>query len=646
MTEQKTKRRGWVKNAIIIFLAVMLVLVFFSNTIMNHSLPEVATQYTSSGQINAMIRGSGTAQANETYEVKIDQTRTVLSTHVRVGDSVESGQLLFKLQDAESDELGTMREELENKEYNYRMAMLDASLNDGSQTNRDIQRAREDLQAAQEAFDQMTTIPADEIARVKGRIEELKQQLPILEAIRDGAQASLDELGGLQPAATSTAAYQALVAAQNAAREAQNSLDAVKLRYNDDYTLLDTIATLLKSSVESDPAKPRYDKVAYIEALAAEFGATAGAAPVPGTDAVFTRDPDGVTIHFPIDTADPTANPILKADLAAAYQQILAATEVVSAANAAVRTAQDAYNEANKGGNEAEYNRRKRVLDNAQANVDQISSELTYQQKILEQFEAQNSEYTAAKQNLRTLSDTLDNLLLQQRQQGVSQTKTSMELERQRNEIEELKAKIESMETGGEQTEVLANVSGIVRSLNVSSGNKAQADTVLATIEVPDRGYTLTMPVTNEQASKVQVGDMADVNAYYWGSNVTAQLVSIRNDPEKHGEGKLLLFNLTGSVESGSQYNIAIGERSQYYDIIVPNSALHEDTNGNYVYVVEAKNSPLGNRYFVTRVNVTVLAKDDNNSAVSGSLSGWNSSIVTAAPPLSNGMQVRLTENP
>ena len=91
MTEQKTKKRGWVKNAIIIFLAIMLVLVFFSNTIMNRSLPEVATQYTSSGQINAMIRGSGTTTANETFEVKIDQTRTVLSTHVRVGDEVESG---------------------------------------------------------------------------------------------------------------------------------------------------------------------------------------------------------------------------------------------------------------------------------------------------------------------------------------------------------------------------------------------------------------------------------------------------------------------------------------------------------------------------------------------------------------------------
>ena len=45
MNENVSKRRDWIKNVAIIFLTVMLVLTFFSNTIMNYSLPEVATQY-------------------------------------------------------------------------------------------------------------------------------------------------------------------------------------------------------------------------------------------------------------------------------------------------------------------------------------------------------------------------------------------------------------------------------------------------------------------------------------------------------------------------------------------------------------------------------------------------------------------------
>ena len=54
MNEKETKKkREWVKNAAIVFLSIMLVLTFFSNTIMNYSLPEVATQYVQRGTITA-----------------------------------------------------------------------------------------------------------------------------------------------------------------------------------------------------------------------------------------------------------------------------------------------------------------------------------------------------------------------------------------------------------------------------------------------------------------------------------------------------------------------------------------------------------------------------------------------------------------
>ena len=67
--EAQNKRRGWVKNATIIFLAVMLVLTFFSNTILNWSLPEVSGQYAGYGQIKTSITGSGTVKANMTYSI-------------------------------------------------------------------------------------------------------------------------------------------------------------------------------------------------------------------------------------------------------------------------------------------------------------------------------------------------------------------------------------------------------------------------------------------------------------------------------------------------------------------------------------------------------------------------------------------------
>ena len=74
MEEKNIKRKEWVKTATIIFLIVMLVLTFFSHTIMNYSLPEVATAMIEPGSITAKIRGTGNLTSEEPYKVTIQET--------------------------------------------------------------------------------------------------------------------------------------------------------------------------------------------------------------------------------------------------------------------------------------------------------------------------------------------------------------------------------------------------------------------------------------------------------------------------------------------------------------------------------------------------------------------------------------------
>lgn len=95
MNENGSKKREWVKTAAIIFLTVLLILTFFSNTIQNYSLPEVATQYVQSGTITAKIRGTGTIESGDPYEVKVTESRKVSSVAVKVGDTVQKGDTSF-----------------------------------------------------------------------------------------------------------------------------------------------------------------------------------------------------------------------------------------------------------------------------------------------------------------------------------------------------------------------------------------------------------------------------------------------------------------------------------------------------------------------------------------------------------------------
>jgi multidrug efflux pump subunit AcrA (membrane-fusion protein) len=130
MNEKETTRnkREWVKTAAIIFLSIMLVLTFFSNTIMNYSLPEVSSQYVESGSITAKVRGTGMVESGDPYNVEVKESRKVKSVAVRTGDKVEIGDVLFYLDDTESDELKEAKEALEKAQDEYDLALLSAEV--------------------------------------------------------------------------------------------------------------------------------------------------------------------------------------------------------------------------------------------------------------------------------------------------------------------------------------------------------------------------------------------------------------------------------------------------------------------------------------------------------------------------------------
>ncbi|MCD7806622.1 MAG: HlyD family secretion protein, partial [Lachnospiraceae bacterium] len=105
MNEQgSTRRRDWIKNAVIVFLIIMLILTFFSNTIMNYSLPEVSAEYVSSGTITTKVRGTGTVTAGDIWQVYPEESLKVVSVEVKEGDEVQEGDLLFILEPEEEEE--------------------------------------------------------------------------------------------------------------------------------------------------------------------------------------------------------------------------------------------------------------------------------------------------------------------------------------------------------------------------------------------------------------------------------------------------------------------------------------------------------------------------------------------------------------
>ncbi len=124
MSERKEK----IKSIAIVFLSIMLLLTFFSNTIMNYSLVEVSTQAIYGGTITTKVRGSGTVTAEEGILVEADSGRKIETINVRTGAEVEAGDVLFTLGAGESKELSAAKEAYESAKNSYEIAILQAGI--------------------------------------------------------------------------------------------------------------------------------------------------------------------------------------------------------------------------------------------------------------------------------------------------------------------------------------------------------------------------------------------------------------------------------------------------------------------------------------------------------------------------------------
>ena len=240
-----------------------------------------------------------------------------------------------------------------------------------------------------------------------------------------------------------------------------------------------------------------------------------------------------------------------------------------------------------------------------------------------------------------TIRELKEDFEILEASEGRKNTETDQQLEAQKKEIEALEKKIEEYENAPENTSVLAPIGGRIVSVNFVPGDTVTSGNTVASIEIADKGYVVEISMSAEEARRIQVGSPCTVTNSWWYSNITASVAQVRSDPKSQGKNRIIVINVSGDVSDGQSLNFSIGDRSQSYDSVLPNSAIRDDNDGKFVLTVEAKKTPLGNRYIAKRTNIEILASDDTQSAVSG-LYGSEFVITSSTTPITDGQQVRL----
>lgn len=586
MNENRSKRREWIKTAAIIFLSVMLVLTFFSQTIMNHSLPEVATKYVESGSITTKIRGSGVIESGDPYVIEVPGNyvgRKVSGIQVKVGDKVSKGDILLYLAEGDGNELSAARDALEQAQKAVTQAQdaYDSYILNAGITSSDLSSANGNLS---------TEVLRQQISALQAQMNEKKEQMAPVEtaiaqleqAIKDcNAQISYEEERKGLAHSTITTAENAMELAsdrQAQAQVAKESAQAARDGVNNELVQLD-----------QDIA----DGV-----ISAEEGAEKRNA--------------------------------LEEKLTTAEQTLKEKEEALKDADAALNTAVGEYYAAVNLKNELDASQ---TVNNLRKRIAEYDLSKYNHEKTLKTL---NGEIEAAEKKINDLVGSNGVIKkLQDLQEDIDSA---------RKVYNDWKKKVEELEGENSGNAVIADINGTVTAINVISGKQIPNQDVMV-LQPEGQGYFMSFSVSSEQAKTVSVGDKASLVNSWWYDDMEIVLRSIKPDKSDPAKKKSLTFSVDGDVTDGQSISVSVGQKSQNYDLIVPNSAIKEDNNGKFILIVESKSSPIGNRYIATRVDVQVLAKDDTKSAISGALQGWEYVITTSSKPINPGDQVRMTDN-
>ena len=749
MSNDSASRRAWIKNAAIIFLVILLLLTFFSNTILNYSLPEVSAQYTSSGTLSTAIKASGTVKANASYNVVYEadaadsadgvaQTRKVVSVFVKEGQTVEKDAPILELKGGASEQLKSAQDEYDKLKREYDLGILgdnvsnitsDKTISDAQKA---LENAKDELAKLQKNYNDLlsgvdtTTILQNQISALEDTIENLTDQqtamtdkITEVNSIISEAKALIEkDILSNQTVAEKLAAaeeeYNSISSEYDTLKKEtdfyKERLDEIK-KVSGDVTEANKLTQQLKTlQNELDSLDTEYSR--YVEDTEDELDALYQA--VLDAKKVWEDTPE----TSETDENEITVSSMTKDEAYQKYQEALNAydkaernykrqvedyntkfdkleeqiSDIKDKLNVIgmpevddildytvdydLSSAQKDYDEASAKLTELEtkytdaktkyeslikqnsaedtVNEYSLILETYKNEESSLKDTIKQKNKELDNLKKQLSDSTtdltpeALADKIKEQKNSVDSLeaALKITQATENQTTTTNKLTRedQKKQLEELAAKIETYKNAPENTQVTAPIAGKITAINFTAGESVTSGNTVASIEIADKGYIVEISMAADQARKIQVGTPCSVVNSWWDSNIEASVTGMRSDPSSQGKNRIITITVSGDVSEGQTLNFSIGDKSQSYDSVLPNSAIREDNDGKFVLVVESKKTPLNMRYTAKRVDIEVLASDDTQSAVSG-LYGSEFVITNSTVPIADKQQVRLAEN-
>ena len=203
--------------------------------------------------------------------------------------------------------------------------------------------------------------------------------------------------------------------------------------------------------------------------------------------------------------------------------------------------------------------------------------------------------------------------------------------------------KLEALQAAGGQ--IKAPIKGIVTKIAITTGDKTMDGTAMLLADTTN-GSKFVAQVPVDQEKYIAKNDPVVLKPGNNGQPIEGLTVeSVKANEENKDMLDVTVKLPADTLEIGTAAEFEVTRTSKSYPTCVPISALHEDNNEKFIYVIQETTSVLGDELKAQKVVVKVLDQNENFAALSDGTITNDQKIITGSDKnISGGSRVRLAE--
>lgn len=600
------------------FLVLMLLFTVLSRAADSASLANVQTKTAQNMTIDHTVTGSGKVMQNREQAVSTIGDQKVQTIYVSEGQSVEAGDLLFDLDIANlKEQILLKKQEIEKMDLTEGDNQSKSSAEEQKKSSTK-NRAEQDVNLAAGKGNEAITRAADALQKAQQKLQDYRNQQGIPTDGNDAVYAELNKT---------------LKAKEKALQQAQDELKELERKIEREVNKALDAAEKKNQEAQAQAAKAQAQAAAFTEAQ-------------KETPAEPASDENGAA---PQTVSQPETQPQTQPQTQPETQPQTKAPETEDLAKVEKEVRNQYKSElekANKKVEKAQSEKASAEQAIQQYQQDQASNQSKESQEqeqlLIDDVNAKQQAYddavNARDDGIRTAQRALEDA---NAPEGTDSTGKISKLDKEKLQME--LQKLEALLAAGGQ--VKAPIKGIVTKIAVTTGDKTMDGTAMLLADTTN-GSKFVTQVPVDQEKYLAKNDPVVIKPGNNGNPVEGLKVESVKANEENKEMLDVTVKLPAdTLEIGTAAEFEVTRMSKTYRTCVPISALHEDSNEKFVYVIQETESVLGNELKAQKVVVKVLDQNENYAALSDGTITSDQKIITGTDKnISGGSRVRLAE--